>query len=104
MKYYLLLAAIFGWLITPIITVSAHVADAYPETVESTMKPKTMRMLMGMSITNMVRKLIIMRTMVMMPIKNKMITMVMGMARQNLRKVMKKVKMNMENMRKVKLK
>ena len=34
MKYYLLLAAIFGWLITPIITVSAHVADAYPETVE----------------------------------------------------------------------
>ena len=34
MKYYLLLAAIFGWLITPIITVSAHAADAYPETVE----------------------------------------------------------------------
>jgi cobalt-zinc-cadmium efflux system membrane fusion protein len=34
MKHYLLLAAIFGWLITPIITVSAHAADAYPETVE----------------------------------------------------------------------
>ena len=72
--------------------------------MKNTMKPKNVRMLMGMSITNMVRKLIIMRTMVMMPIKNKMITMVMVMARQNLRKVMKKVKMNMENMRKVKLK
>ena len=39
MKYYLLLAAIFGWLITPIITVSAHVADAYPETYHAGIKP-----------------------------------------------------------------
>ena len=34
MKHYLLLAAIFGWLITPIITVSAHSADAHRETIE----------------------------------------------------------------------
>ncbi len=35
MKHYLLLAAIFGWLMTPIITVSAIAADAYPETLKT---------------------------------------------------------------------